>query len=105
MASIRHARRVGIAGGGSACYVPSMNEQDLLARIVVEPGKMGGKPVLRGRRITPAMVLNMLAKGATRQAVLEAYPVLEPADLDACLLYGARLSDQAGAQGIVIAAE
>ena len=82
-----------------------MNAADLLARIVAEPGKMGGKPVIRGRRITPSMVLTMLAKGANRGAVLEAYPVLEPADIDACLLYAARLSDIAAAQGLTIAAE
>jgi len=35
-----------------------MENADLLARIATEPGKMGGKPVIRGRRITPAMVLN-----------------------------------------------
>jgi len=82
-----------------------MNPADLLARIAAEPGKMGGKPVIRGRRITPAMVLTMLAKGAGREAVLEAYPVLEPADIDACLLYAARLSEVASAQGLTIAAE
>ncbi len=70
-----------------------MNANDLLARIGAEPGKMNGKPVIRGRRITPAMVLNMLANGASREEILEAYPVLEPADIDACLLYAARLSD------------
>jgi uncharacterized protein (DUF433 family) len=82
-----------------------MTETDLLARIVVEPGKMGGKPVIRGRRITPAMVLNMLAKGAARDEVLAAYPVLESEDIDACLLYAARLTERAGANGLVIAAE
>ncbi|MBL8552925.1 MAG: DUF433 domain-containing protein [Phenylobacterium sp.] len=71
-----------------------MDASDLLARIVAEPGKMGGKPVIRGRRITPSMVLTMLAAGATREAVLDAYPVLEAADIDACLLYAARLTDQ-----------
>ena len=70
-----------------------MDPHDLLARIGAEPGKMNGKPIIRGRRVTPAMVLTMLAKGASREAVLEAYPVLEPADIDACLLYAARLSD------------
>lgn len=70
-----------------------MNANDLLARIGAEPGKMNGKPVIRGRRITPAMVLNMLASGASREGVLETYPVLEAADIDACLLYAARLSD------------
>jgi uncharacterized protein (DUF433 family) len=82
-----------------------MDNGDLLARIAVEPGKMGGKPVIRGRRVTPSMVLTMLAKGASREAVLEAYPVLEPADIDACLLYAARLSDVAAEQGLTIAAE
>src|ERR1700752_2950903 len=52
------------------------HELQLLGRIVGEPGKMGGKPIIRGRRITPAMVLNMFANGATRQEILAAYPVL-----------------------------
>ena len=74
--------------------ITSMATADLLARIAAEPGKMGGKPVIRGRRVTPAMVLTMLAAGASREAVLDAYPVLEPDDIDACLLYAARLTDQ-----------
>jgi uncharacterized protein (DUF433 family) len=78
---------------------------ELLARIAAEPGKMGGKPVIRGRRITPSMVLTMLASGASRQAVLDAYPVLEPEDIDACLLYAARLSERAAEDGLTIAAE
>jgi uncharacterized protein (DUF433 family) len=69
-----------------------MDTLDLLERIAPEKGKMGGRPIIRGRRITPSMVLNLLAKGATRDAVLEAYPALEAADIDACLLYAARLS-------------
>lgn len=82
-----------------------MNAAELLARIHSEPGKMGGKPLIRGRRITPAMVLSMLAEGATRAAVLEAYPVLEPDDIDACLLYAARLSELAAEEGLVVPAE
>jgi uncharacterized protein (DUF433 family) len=82
-----------------------MDVDDLLARIAAEPGKMGGKPLIRGRRVTPSMVLTMLAKGASREAVLEAYPALEPADIDASLLYAARLSELAAAQGLTIAAE
>jgi uncharacterized protein (DUF433 family) len=80
-------------------------ERALLQRIVTEPGKMGGKPIIRGRRITPAMVLNMLANGATRAEVLGAYPVLEDADIDACLLYAARLSERSQADGQTVAAE
>ncbi len=66
---------------------------------------MGGKPVIRGRRITPAMVLSMLAQDATREAVLQAYPVLDPDDIDACLLYAARLSELAAEEGLVVAAQ
>jgi uncharacterized protein (DUF433 family) len=66
---------------------------------------MGGKPVIRARRVTPSMVLTMLASGASREAVLEAYPVLEPEDIDACLLNAARLSEIAAAEGRTIAAE
>lgn len=47
----------------------------------------------------------MLANGAGREAVLEAYPALEPEDIDACLLYAARLSEVAAAEGLTIAAE
>jgi uncharacterized protein (DUF433 family) len=70
------------------------HQRALLARIAAEPGKMGGKPVIRGRRITPAMVLKMLAGGAARTQVLEAYPVLEDADIDACLLFAALVTEQ-----------
>jgi uncharacterized protein (DUF433 family) len=89
----------------TGAILTAMDAASLLARIASEPGKMGGKHVIRGRRITPAMVLTMLANGATREAVLEAYPVLEPADIDACLLYAARLSEAAAAEGLTIVAE
>jgi uncharacterized protein (DUF433 family) len=51
------------------------------------------------------MVLTMLATGATREDVLDAYPVLEPEDIEACLLYAARLSDLAATDGPTFAAE
>lgn len=47
----------------------------------------------------------MLANGASRKAVLQAYPVLESEDIDACLPYAARLSEVAAAEGLTIAAE
>jgi uncharacterized protein (DUF433 family) len=82
-----------------------MDAAALLARIAAEPGKMGGKPAIRGRRVSPSMVLTMLAHGASREAVLEAYPALEPADIDACLLYAARLSELATREDLEVAAE
>jgi uncharacterized protein (DUF433 family) len=79
--------------------------RELLERIVTEPGKMGGKPIIRGRRITPAMVLAMLANGATRRDILEAYPALEEADIEACLLYAMRLAERTDADGATVAAQ
>jgi uncharacterized protein (DUF433 family) len=76
-----------------------MDATGLLARIVIEPGKMSGKPVIRGRRVTPSMVLAMLANGTSREGVLHAE------DIDACLLYAARLSERSGADGLTVAAE
>jgi uncharacterized protein (DUF433 family) len=68
-----------------------MNE--LLKRITVNPRQMGGRPCLRGLRITVANVLRLLAAGHSRERILEAYPELEPADLDACMEYAAVLAD------------
>lgn len=58
-------------------------------RITHDPAVMGGKACLRGMRVTVSMVLGLLASGDSREAILQAYPYLEPADLDAALEYAA----------------
>jgi uncharacterized protein (DUF433 family) len=58
-------------------------------RITHDPAVMGGKACLRGMRVTVSMVLGLLANGDSREAILQAYPYLEPADLDAALEYAA----------------
>ena len=68
-----------------------MTEADLLTRITVNPKIFGGKPIIRGRRIAVEHVLGMLAAGDSPQAVLEAYPYLEPEDIQACLVFARRL--------------
>jgi uncharacterized protein (DUF433 family) len=56
---------------------------------------MGGKPCIRGLRITASMVLGLLAAGHSRERILQAYPLLEPEDLDAVLAYAAwRMQEQ-----------
>jgi uncharacterized protein (DUF433 family) len=50
---------------------------------------MGGKPCIRGLRVTVGMLLGLLAAGRTRERILEAYPYLEPEDIDAALAYAA----------------
>ena len=58
-------------------------------RITLSPAIMGGKPCIRGLRVTVGTVLGLLAAGESRERILEAYPYLEPADLDECLAYAA----------------
>jgi len=50
---------------------------------------MGGRPCIRGMRVTVGMVLGLLGSGHTRERVLKAYPYLEQEDLDAALRYAA----------------
>ncbi|MBN2080859.1 DUF433 domain-containing protein [bacterium] len=66
-------------------------EDELLRRIVVDPGIFGGKPIIRGQRLAVEHVLGMLAAGATTQELLAGYAWLEPEDVQACLLFAQRL--------------
>jgi uncharacterized protein (DUF433 family) len=58
-------------------------------RITLEPGKRGGRPCVRGLRITVYDVLEMLAEGMSEAEILEDFPELEVADIRACLAYAA----------------
>ena len=62
-------------------------------RITVEPGKCGGKPCIRGMRITVRRVLELLASHPERGAILAEYPFLEPEDLNQALRYAAATVD------------
>ena len=68
-----------------------MDENKLLERITVDPKVFGGKPIIRGRRLAIEHVLGMLAAGDTPETVLQNYQWLEPADIQACLLYARRI--------------
>ena len=57
--------------------------------ITIEPNKRGGKPCVRGLRITVYEVLEYLASDMTEQEILEDFPDLTRADLKACLAYAA----------------
>jgi uncharacterized protein (DUF433 family) len=59
------------------------------ARITHDPAVMGGKPCIRGLRVTVGMILGLLAAGQIRERILQAYPYLEPEDIDAALAYAA----------------
>ncbi len=57
--------------------------------ITIEPGKRGGKPCVRGLRITVYEVLEYLASEMTEAEILEDFPDLTPEDLKACIAYAA----------------
>jgi uncharacterized protein (DUF433 family) len=61
--------------------------QDLINRITFNKNVLCGKPLIRGLRISVEMILELLARGATEEEILQDYPQLEPDDLRAALLY------------------
>ena len=65
-----------------------------LERITFDPEVKGGRACIRGMRITVSLILNLLANGMTREEILEAYPYLEPEDVQAALNYAAWLADE-----------
>ena len=62
---------------------------DLLQRITRDPAVMGGRPCIRGMRVTVGTIVGLLAAGRTREEILQAYPYLEAGDIRAALSYAA----------------
>ena len=70
--------------------------------ITIEPGKRGGKPCIRGMRITVYEGLEYLASGMTTAEILDDFPYLAETDIRACLAYAA---DREKAQMVIYANE
>ena len=60
-----------------------------LTRITFDPAVMGGKPCIRGMRVTVGMLVGLLASGKTKEEILDAYPYIEEEDLREALAYAA----------------
>lgn len=60
-----------------------------LDRITFDPQVMGGKPCLRGMRVTVGTIVGLIASGATPEEILEDYPYLDREDITAALSYAA----------------
>lgn len=60
-----------------------------LTRITFNPAVMGGKPCLRGMRITVGTIVGLLATGHSKADILKLYPALEAGDVDEALTYAA----------------
>ncbi len=68
-------------------------EKELLKRITIIPGLMGGRPTIRGMRFKVSDVLGYLSAGMTEAEILEDFPYLEKADIKACLEYASKKLD------------
>lgn len=64
-----------------------MTDPELLRRITVSPDVFGGKPTVRGMRISVELILSLLAQGETAEGLVDDYPGLEPDDVRACIAY------------------
>lgn len=64
-----------------------MASDGILRRITANPAIFGGKPIIRGMRISVELILGLLAQGQAVDAILADYPELEPDDIRACLAY------------------
>lgn len=60
-----------------------------LDRITRNPSVMGGKPCIRGMRVTVGMLVGLIASGLSHEAILAAYPYLEEEDIRQALAYSA----------------
>jgi uncharacterized protein (DUF433 family) len=64
-----------------------MTDQTLLTRITADPSIFGGKPIVRGMRISVELILSLLAQGEKPEEILDDYPGLEQEDIRACIAY------------------
>lgn len=78
---------------GRSRIMEIMGQHPALDRITVDPGKCGGKPCIRGMRITVRRVLEILASYEDRDLIFREYPFLEEEDLKQALHYAASAVD------------
>lgn len=65
-----------------------------LERITFDPQVMGGKPCIRGMRVTVGTIVGLVASGQSTAEILRAYPYLEGEDVQAALAYAAWRSEE-----------
>ncbi len=79
-----------------------MREKQMLERIVIDPQVMGGKPVIRGTRLTVEYILGLLAQGATVDEIVEEYKGITPEDIQACLLFATKSLESTSFMPLVV---
>lgn len=66
-----------------------------LIRITMDPNVMGGKPRIRGMRVTVGTIVGLIAAGKSPEQILDAYPYLEREDITEALSYAAWRAEEA----------
>ena len=75
------------------CVTISSMEQEFLQRITINPKVCHGKPTIRNKRYPVENILELMASGMTNEEILADYEDLEKEDLQACLLFAAKLAN------------
>ena len=75
---------------------PEQSPVHLMDRITTQPDVMGGKPTIRGLRMTVGTIIGLLAAGHSIEKILQDYPYLEEADIRAALHYAAWRVEEIG---------
>ncbi|HEY4943861.1 MAG TPA: DUF433 domain-containing protein [Rhizomicrobium sp.] len=70
-----------------------MTDENLLARITINPEQCHGQPCIRGLRMRVLDILQMLAGGTEPKEILDDFPFLEPDDIRAAVAYAAKAID------------
>ena len=68
----------------------TLKDEELRARITIDPKVKMGKPVIKGTRLTVDYILNLVAHGATPAEITQEYSGLTKKDIEACILFGNR---------------
>jgi uncharacterized protein (DUF433 family) len=74
-----------------------LGNMNLLDRITRDPTVMGGRPCIRGMRVSAGLILGLLAAGHTHDEIIAAYPYVEADDIRAALAYAAWRSEESDA--------
>lgn len=72
-----------------------MKDEELLARITIDPKVMVGKPVIIGTRLTVDYILNLMAHGATAAEITKEYDGVTEEDIQACFLFATKALEDA----------
>jgi uncharacterized protein (DUF433 family) len=75
--------------------IQGVQKMELISRITLDPKLMGGKPCIRGMRVTVGTLVGLMASGYSHEDILKSYPYLEKEDLLAALAYAAWRSEEA----------